>query len=776
MLQIKLTLNSIRAGEANNPNNLPPLSDDEILRALSYLCKVQSSLSRDEIINLYKRVGMITDCLVNYDIEDDDSLLQPPAARLDDTGDTNASSSASHFIDPSLITLDKGARDHPMTTSFPTPDSDRFHSLAQSSTRDVLSEPPSSPFDGEVQGHCASSAFNEHKPPHVEIDRVIPTTHGALGCDENDFDFAIREIDEMESSGHSPDVRQVSCDRTNDPELSTCPPVGGSDDEGIERVDTDEDDPMTSQLKTQISVWDRVEGRSHDISCGLPPHDTSVGNIQVCSHEMGTADVEEDAHRDSPDTTRYDNHPLVPETYVRSPTLGPGASSSAPETSILDTPTTLLPTKRRVEASDGAPGEISFAGPTTNNCQSTQYLSKYQPTVEDVPDETENNDAEDPFSNDDNFGDSDVEAVLEEARKFLGDTSADHESPSSGATNTMNTELGLNAPVLAFCPPDSDDRHALPNKEQTDIPQASSEESPEICRKRRLSSIIESQPTLPSRNLRARLLNSVGQKTSGPHNLDKDRWKGRFSHHTLLSTLLPNQKDEIERKSNRALRSDLPEFMEKHTKLWKSTGFWFSPSLDPSKFPNMPAGRKGHVIWRYVEAMEAEDETHYLKARLADIMLYLEYVKEFNRQKKAGHPSQTAKTRATDIICGTGSLPKAKADKTRMSFHEHKLVGERWWWSGCYLGRGFILLCSEETGKKVSTLACCSKFDEVVDGLLTDGQFPKQISKKEVQQWIKDAKATSQESVPTIHWQAWSTNAVASQASIFLSACSSKRS
>ena len=256
---------------------------------------------------------------------------------------------------------------------------------------------------------------------------------------------------------------------------------------------------------------------------------------------MGTADVEEDAHRNSLDTTCYDNHPLVPETYVGSPTLGPGALSSAPETSMLDTLTTLMPTKRRVEASDGAPGEIFFAGQPSNNCQSTQYLSKYQPpTVEDAPDETENNNAEDPFANDDNFGDSDVEAVLEEAHKFLGDTSADHESPSSGATNTMNTELGLNAPDLAFCPPDSDDRYALPNKEQTDIPQASSQESREICRKRRLSSIIESQPTLPSRNLRARLLNSVGEKTSGPPNLDKDRWKGRFSHHTLLSTLLPN--------------------------------------------------------------------------------------------------------------------------------------------------------------------------------------------------------------------------------------------
>jgi hypothetical protein len=57
-----------------------------------------------------------------------------------------------------------------------------------------------------------------------------------------------------------------------------------------------------------------------------------------------------------------------------------------------------------------------------------------------------------------------------------------------------------------------------------------------------------------------------------------------------------------------------------------------------------------------------------------------------------------------------------------------------------------------------------------VDGLLTDGQIPKQISKKEVQQWIKDAKATSQEGVPAIDWRAWSTNAVASKASVFLSA------
>lgn len=40
-----------------------------------------------------------------------------------------------------------------------------------------------------------------------------------------------------------------------------------------------------------------------------------------------------------------------------------------------------------------------------------------------------------------------------------------------------------------------------------------------------------------------------------------------------------------------------------------------------------------------------------------------------------------------------------------------------------------------------------------------------QISKEEVQQWIKDACSIDQESVPTIHWQAWSTDAEARKAS-----------
>ena len=58
----------------------------------------------------------------------------------------------------------------------------------------------------------------------------------------------------------------------------------------------------------------------------------------------------------------------------------------------------------------------------------------------------------------------------------------------------------------------------------------------------------------------------------------------------------------------------------------------------------------------------------------------------------------------------------------------------------------------------------------MVDRLLVDGEFPEQLSKKEVQLWIRETKAGDQENIPAICWKPWSTNAVASKASDFLSA------
>lgn len=670
------------------------------------------------------------------------------------------------LFDPSLIPLSKCDN---MTISFPTPASDRFHSPALPSSTRALSEPPLALFDGKAHEHYASSVFTEHRSMQSERDIELPSVHGKIGRVENDFDSVFQEL-----------------------EACTPSPTGISGCQGIQSADADENVIMISGQETPAFAYDRVEEMSHNASHGFPPH-PSVGNTEERSYEMEIGVVEEDALRDSPDTTEYDKH-LSETSSEGSPSSARGDSYSTPQSSMLDTPTTPMPARGTAEVTDMKPTEKCSSGQTSDNCQSEQYLSKHQLAVDDTPDEIEHIDAEDPFTYDDSFMGSSVRAAVEEACRFLGNSSGGHECPSSGVTNTMRMELEPNSSASSSPPPDSDDQHTLPSKEQTEISQVSSGESSKICRKRRHLSSSESQPSLRIRNLRARLEKRVGQETARPSEHYKDRWKGRFSHHELLTTLLPDQKDEIERKSKQVLRSDLPEFVEKHTKLWNSNGFWPSLLLHPSKLPNMPTAPKGREIWRYLQAMDAEEETHYLKVRLADVKLYLEYVEEFDRQKQAGHPPQTAKIRAVDKICGTtGQTVKAQKDKSRLSFHEHKLRGERWWWSGCYLGHGFILSCSEETGKKIhnksfkldafilynlyncrSTLACCSKFDGLVDGLLTNSlstderNFPKQISKKEVQEWIRDAKVTSQ-AIPTIHWQAWSTNAVASKASVFLS-------
>ena len=553
--------------------------------------------------------------------------------------------------------MDKDARCCGTRTSFPTPGSHRSPAPILSSTREPLNRTPSSGLDRE-----ASGAFRGQDPSHAA------TTAGG------DFDSALRELEDMEL-GHS-----RPCDRTHSPDSPTQSSLGRNESSASETADASEDGASTGQLQTPAPTLDSVEGTGQDPSHRLAPN-TPVGTANV-----------EDAHRESPNATSDDNCPQTPEASAGSSGWSRGASYSTPETSVVATPTTTTIQNRRAEAAEG--------NQNSESCPSGRWSLKHQPTVEDGPDESESN-AEDLSDDPDDFGDPAIKSFLDDAHRFLGDTSVDHGNCPSGVTNAMGTDPDTNGPTLASCRPESDKQHALPTSGKVARPQTCSEgASRNILRKRRLSSTVESQEALPTRNRRPRLRNNVSQTASAIPSLDKDRWEGRFSRHSLLSNLLPDQKDEIERKANQVLRSDLADFMEKYTKIWKSTRFWSSPSIDPSNY-NTSTGGKGHAIWRYVEALQAEGETHYLKSRFADIMLYLEYVEEFNRQKKAGHPGQTAKTRATNVICGTGSLPKATANKTRMSFHEHKLVGERWWWSGCSLGRGFILLCSQETGNKM---------------------------------------------------------------------------
>lgn len=192
-----------------------------------------------------------------------------------------------------------------------------------------------------------------------------------------------------------------------------------------------------------------------------------------------------------------------------------------------------------------------------------------------------------------------------------------------------------------------------------------------------------------------------------PHITRRDRWDGGFLCHPVLFDLSSVAKDEIKRVCDGVLRPDFAEFMAKHIPTLLLNGLSLmeavQPKIDLFKISKDDSGRP---ILRY--APSSEREIRYLKTRLADIKLYLEYIAELARQEKSRRPDQTAKTSKTNainIICGTSSMPKSVALKTRKRFHEHRSIGERWWRCGCLLGHGFFLLCSEKTGKKVLSLS-----------------------------------------------------------------------
>ena len=63
----------------------------QIIRSFCYCCKIQSTLSNDEITLLYERVRSITDCLIDYDIKDI-CQLQSPTIGTSASGGAHASS------------------------------------------------------------------------------------------------------------------------------------------------------------------------------------------------------------------------------------------------------------------------------------------------------------------------------------------------------------------------------------------------------------------------------------------------------------------------------------------------------------------------------------------------------------------------------------------------------------------------------------------------------------------------------------------------------------
>ena len=331
------------------------------------------------------------------------------------------------------------------------------------------------------------------------------------------------------------------------------------------------------------------------------------------------------------------------------------------------------------------------------------------------------------------FGDLDVESAVDEANNFLQDTSPskngsvsyEHHSTDSG----RNSEDQNSEPRT---PPETSNLLTVPNGVVDTSQLPLSPESFQANCKRKFSPVVESESDQSSRNLRPRVESNnlsfcprddlctsspslkrndyaveachqhpiTPPAKNSPHKPIRDRWNGRFSSHTALSDLSSAAKNEIESMCDQILRPDFSAFMDKHLPVWISDAFYDSPS--PEAKPRIDRHYvQSHDVWKYVNAISAEDETNYLKSRFAHVRLYLLYIEEFDRQKKAGHPDLTAKTKAIDIICDSGSLPQKTAAKIRQQFHGRKVIGERWWWCGQFLGLGFFLLCSEKSGKKM---------------------------------------------------------------------------
>lgn len=507
--------------------------------------------------------GDKSDYLVDYDIED--HPVPSPAEHTCPTIATCSSSSTSQYIsnshyvsfsrvlvlttvtslDPSLLTLEKDAQDCTARTSTSTPGSDRSRSPPAPRPNQKLNKKSLSELVGEASGTLREQElFSAQTPPGSDFG-----------------DTAFRELEEMELLPQSSHVRLGPSDRTNNPDPSMRSPLAGNEGPMSETVDASKDALFTGQLHTSPLLSGLIEAMGEQPSPRLASN-TAAGGI---SELRGTdiAIVEEHAHQDSPGATPRDDCPQSPRTSSASSSWSPGASFSTPDTSTPATPTmTVSQQCSTKEAEKNLPSK---------RCPSERRLSKYSPTVEDAPEESECN-AEELLDDSDEFGDLSIKTVLDAAHRFLGDTSGDQESPFSRVTNGAGANRSNSASASDL--PESNHQYTLLSDAKGDITQvASLSGNQNTSRKRKLSLTAESQASLPTPNHRPRLRNRILQTTSINSDPDDECWDGRFSKHSILSTLSPHQKDEIERKCRVIIRSDLPEFIEKHTRIWKSTGF-----------------------------------------------------------------------------------------------------------------------------------------------------------------------------------------------------------
>lgn len=186
----------------------------------------------------------------------------------------------------------------------------------------------------------------------------------------------------------------------------------------------------------------------------------------------------------------------------------------------------------------------------------------------------------------------------------------------------------------------------------------------------------------------------------------------RVTLESMFPKITPKIANEVRSRGDRLLQHNLPEFLEKHSTIWTTVGFWDVPSLTLMS-PNAVSKDDGAGVFRYVQVIQAQEETNFVKLRLGRTLLYLHYIREVEWKRRSGVKESRVKSEAINSLLerietaesGTGSLSLEARRKIRSSFHMHKRLAERWWWLACFIGPGAVLVCSEETGNKVLVLS-----------------------------------------------------------------------
>jgi hypothetical protein len=171
---------------------------------------------------------------------------------------------------------------------------------------------------------------------------------------------------------------------------------------------------------------------------------------------------------------------------------------------------------------------------------------------------------------------------------------------------------------------------------------------------------------------------------------------------TTFSTLTEREKSQVRRTGDNLLMPDFPRFLEQHSRHWFVSGFWNGATWNINQTSSMSLSTDRAGLISYLVTLQNEDEMQYLRLLVSRVLLFLLYEREIECERRRGTAATALKQTATNNLCHTSGLSGLEKRKMKKSFHNHKRLGEYWWWCARFFGPSFLLRCSREAAKKMS--------------------------------------------------------------------------